>query len=163
MVNEQHASTGSRAVIPDDQAIASAAMKLSLVADEICTRLATELLGNVNDTEKNSDRSSSRVRLELTKIRILRMAKMDFSGAAVTARLAGATWVQIGAACETTRQAAYLRWGEEVKQFQEARRIAQHHHLDVLDEYDPTGGRPIQALYQRLQATPTPPGRDTPP
>ncbi|MEV0080529.1 hypothetical protein AB0H58_29320 [Nocardia neocaledoniensis] len=77
--------------------------------------------------------------LELTKLRIRRAANVDLGGAVTAARIAGATWHEVGNAVGSSRQAAFERWGKSVKAFDEARRQADRLPEDVLDRYDPAG------------------------
>ncbi|MFJ2668735.1 hypothetical protein ACIO14_30750 [Nocardia fluminea] len=77
--------------------------------------------------------------MELTKLRIRRAANVDLGGAVIAARIAGATWEQVGAAVGSSRQAAFERWGKAVKAFEEARRQANRMPEDVLDRFDPAG------------------------
>lgn len=51
----------------------------------------------------------------LTKLHICRAARLDPTGDAINARRAGASWVEIGAACGITRQAAHDRWARYIQ------------------------------------------------
>ncbi|QIS02355.1 hypothetical protein F5X71_08480 [Nocardia brasiliensis] len=148
---------------PDDDEIAQAATDLELAMITKCSELATKLLlGNATNSEdvsklnagNNSDRSPTRLNLELTKLRILCKANMDVRGAVAAARFAGATWQQVGAACGKSKQAAYERWHKAVGELEITRRKTDHRPVDPLDEYDPGGMRPIAALYEQLQQLP---------
>jgi hypothetical protein len=142
---------------PDAQAIANAATVLGLAMIDKCDELAKKLLGQfTNDPDLSSDGAGSVERfhglhLELTKLRIRCAANMDLGGAVAAARFAGATWEQVGAACGTSKQAAYERWRKVVKEFEDARRRAEHRPVDALDLYDPAGEHSVSALLDVLE------------
>ncbi|SUA76332.1 Uncharacterised protein [Nocardia otitidiscaviarum] len=140
--------------ISDPTLVAQAATDLSLAVNDKCDELARRLLGLPRDrdgdrTEK-SDRSEDRLRLELTKLQILRLAHMDLGAAVAAARLVGATWEQVGIACGSSKQAAYERWHRVVKEFELARRRADQRPIDALDQYDPAGMASLEFVLQRL-------------
>ncbi|MFD3593209.1 hypothetical protein ACFWU5_10815 [Nocardia sp. NPDC058640] len=127
---------------PGEGEIARAASELNLLLIEHCDRLGKELLDDRFKFSGDGSRSSERRRklqLELTKLRIRRAANVDLGGAVTTARIAGATWEQVGKAVGTSRQAAFERWGKAVKAFEDARRQAGRMSEDVLDRFDPAG------------------------
>lgn len=107
-----------------------------------CDELATELLNRAALREGRPPPvgpelldGQPRLLWELTKLRIRHQAKVDPLRAVGTARAAGATWQQIGAACDMTRQGAYDRWGKVVKQFL----IEMDSEPPLLEKFDPGG------------------------
>ncbi|MFD0362714.1 hypothetical protein ACFQZZ_14820 [Nocardia sp. GCM10030253] len=148
--------------MPNDQEVALAAEELGLAMVDKCDELAKKLFGQfTNDADsasqeiaKNADRSRRELHLELTKLRIRRAANMDLGGAVIAARTAGATWEQVGAACRSSRQAAYERWHKVVRKFEDARRKAEQLPMSVRDQGDPGSKPPIDALYELRHADP---------
>lgn len=133
----------------DDQAIARAAAQLELAINDKCEELARELTGSLlNNAEwglcnnsGNPGQRSDQLQLELTKLRIRYVANTELGAAVAAARLAGATWSQVGNACGSSKQAAYERWHKVVKKFEQARHAAERRPIDPLDQYDPPHAR----------------------
>lgn len=127
--------------VPSEERIAEAASALNLLLIAHCDRLARALIAEAgpDDSDRSSPQRSLKV-LELTKLRIRhRTNVVDLSGPVAAARIAGATWAQIGDAVGTSRQAAYERWHKTVRAFENAARAAGIASEDVLDKYDPFG------------------------
>lgn len=78
-----------------------------------------------------------RVVWELTKLRLRHQSNADPLRAVGPARAAGATWEQIGSACDMTRQGAYDKWGKVVKKLL----IEMDKSPDILEQFDPGGGQ----------------------
>ncbi|BCK56223.1 hypothetical protein NWFMUON74_39950 [Nocardia wallacei] len=149
MTRRHGTAPGSPLPVPDDQAIAGAAAELNLAIGDKCDELAANLINTLAETSDTASaappgagQTPPRLHRELTKLRIRRAANADLGGAVADARLAGATWEQIGWACGCSKQAAYERWHTIVKKFEAARRATDQPRLDALDQYDPTGAPP---------------------
>lgn len=124
--------------------IGAAANWLNAEIRNICDDWATKLINEaaedagaeapIGDTPVTGDLL---ILWELTKLRIRREAKVEHEHVVAAARLAGATWEQIGEACGITRQGAYDRWGKLIKERESQPRPSVA--VDPLDEYDPRG------------------------
>lgn len=120
-------------ITPDDDAISKLAAELKTTIYATCRELARrELRRPEYGTDEwaaeisapDTPERRKAVRHEhLTRLRILRAARVDLERAVVDAR-AHLTWNEIGAACGMTRQAAYDRWGAAAKQQEQARQAA---------------------------------------
>ncbi|MEV0063777.1 hypothetical protein [Nocardia sp. NPDC050718] len=123
---------------PSDEQIAKVASELNLIFVAQCDRLARALLSESGAADFASPEQVSE--LELTKLRIRHRANVaDLSAAVAAARIAGATWAQVGQAVGSSRQAAFERWNKAVKAYENATREGDQIAEDVLDKYDPFG------------------------
>lgn len=137
---------------PDVNAVAQAAVELGLAMNDKCDQLAKKLLGVVEidpnapteEVKMETERSYSVVELELTKLRVRHLARMDIGGAVAAARMAGATWEQVGTACGSSKQAAYERWHKIVREFENARVKARQRPVDAVDQYIPAGAKRLR-------------------
>lgn len=115
---------------PGDDAIRKLAAELNTTIYTTCRELARRELGRpafgTDDWAAEisaADTSERRREVKqeyLTRLRILRTARVDLQRTVLEARKHRLSWRDIGSACGMTRQAAYDRWGAAEKQQEQA-------------------------------------------
>lgn len=108
--------------MPEQRDLSQAAEFLRKTIRLECDRLAVDLvhrldsrIGPIPPRGVKPPTSEARIVLELTKLRIRRLANVELERAVASAREAGATWADVGWACNISRQAAYDRWAKVVR------------------------------------------------
>jgi hypothetical protein len=143
---------------PDDKTIAELAAKLNQTVYVKSAELAREVLkrprkGTEEWRSEHEARDTPEGRLRttqeyLTRLRILKAAKVDLERTVLEARDKQITWEQIGEACGVSRQGAYDRWGKAAKQTEQLRAFREvaadwerEQRLDAVEKFDPGGER----------------------